>query len=93
MKLPHRIRIKAKVTYQVVWVDSFKDPKQRGECDDLAKQIAILKGMSERETLETFIHELLHAVELEYGIPIPHRLIYMLEMPFVKLAKLNGWIK
>ncbi len=92
MKLPHKIRIKAKCAYQIVWVDRFDDENCRGLCDSGNKHIYLLKGMSDSLALETLFHEMLHAVELEYEFAIPHKAIYGLEQALHKLLKLNGWM-
>lgn len=92
MKWPHKIRIKARVSYEVVFVEAFDDPKCLAECRADKRQIAIKSGMSDSETFETLIHETLHALEFEYGIEIPHKSIYALEGAIHKILKLNKWI-
>jgi hypothetical protein len=92
VKLPHKVRLTARSSYEVVWVDRFDDPLQGGLCDEGKRTIYILKGMSEGRTLEVFIHEVFHALEFEWKIPLPHRCIEMLEGAVIKLLKLNGWM-
>lgn len=93
MKIPHKIRITQKVTYDIVWVDRFDDPNQLGWCCEVRKQICIKKGMSRADTLETFNHEVLHAIEFEYEIPskvLTHRAIYALQKPLTNISILNN---
>lgn len=89
---PHKIRIKARVSYDVVWVDRFDCELTQALCDGDKRIIYILKDMSAELTLKRFIHETLHALEFEWRIPIPHKVIELLEDAIFKLLKLNGWI-
>lgn len=57
----------------------------RGLCCSGSETIYLLIGLSAKERFETFVHETLHAVEFEYKIKIPHRLIYDLEAPLARL--------
>lgn len=41
--------------------------------------IEIVYGLSRKELLETFLHEVMHAIEYEYDINIPHDVIYKME--------------
>lgn len=89
--IPARVKIKNRVTYEVVWVDSFKDAGVLGECRFDSKQIALKSDESERETFKTFVHEVLHAMEFERGIKIPHKAIYQLEDAVFYLLFHNVW--
>lgn len=55
-----------------------------GLCDPSDQTIYIKMGQTPEERLKTFLHELLHAIENEYGIEIPHSLVHKLEDPFAK---------
>lgn len=90
-KIPARLKIKNKVVYEIVWVDSFTDPDVLGECRFDSKQIAMKSGLSERETYKTLIHEVLHAMEFERGIKISHKAIYQLEDAVFYLLFHNDW--
>jgi len=56
-----------------------------GICDNNEKKIYIDGALSKDEKAKTLIHELLHALEFEYRLNIPHPLIYKLETPIYKL--------
>jgi hypothetical protein len=56
-----------------------------GETDPVMKEIRIKKDISPRETMSTFIHELLHVVEFEADIPIKHKTIHRLEKALFEL--------
>lgn len=90
-RIPAQVKIKNKVTYEIAWVDSFKDPKTLGECRFEARQIVLKKHQSERETFKTFVHELLHAVDYERNVRIPHKLVYGLEDAIYYLIFHNKW--
>ena len=92
-KIPTQIRLKSKVTYEIVWAEVIGDKeKTMAECRYDTKQIVIKSGQSEQENWKCLIHEILHALEFEYRIPVPHKIIYLLEEAIYKLAKLNGWL-
>lgn len=92
-KIPNNIRIKSKIKYEVVWTDLIgENDKTLAECRYDSKQIVIRNGQSETETWKSFIHECLHALEFEYRIPVPHKIIYLLEDGIFKLLKLNGYL-
>jgi Zn-dependent peptidase ImmA (M78 family) len=61
------------------------DPTAVGVCNNTTKEIVIVSSLSKEEKAVTLIHELLHAIEYEYGIYIPHSLIYKLEEPIYRL--------
>lgn len=94
MKLPSHIRIKAKVRYQLVWVDRFDDSDTLALCIYDDKQIQFHLSLKEKphELAKALIHEVLHAVAWEYGLKIPHSLIYALDQVLFRILKLNGWI-
>jgi hypothetical protein len=92
-KIPSKIRIKSKETYEVVWTDLIgENEKTLAECRYDHKQIVIKNGQSETENWKCFIHECLHAMEFEYRIPVPHKIVYLLEEAIFKLLKLNGFL-
>jgi hypothetical protein len=57
-----RLTIKGK-RWRVVEVDSFRDPKQGGECDYEARVIRILRSLTWPERLRVLIHEVMHAYD------------------------------
>jgi Zn-dependent peptidase ImmA (M78 family) len=92
MKPPSHIKIKNKCVYEIVHIDTFKDPEVLGECRFQERQIVIKKGQSERQELQTLIHEILHAVCEERGIGVAHKDIYKLEHALEYLLRANKWI-
>jgi hypothetical protein len=44
-EIPASIKITKQTTFRVLWIDSFQDKKQIGECDYDAKQIILKRGL------------------------------------------------
>lgn len=92
-KIPSSIRLKSKVKYEVVWAEIIGDNENTlAECRYESRQILIKIGQSETDNWKAFIHEVIHALEFEYRIPIPHKITYLLEEAVFKMIKLNGWL-
>jgi len=72
----------ADTTYKVVFK---KGLDCYGKTNATTKVIAIKKGLSERETLTTFIHELLHVIEFEGPVKLKHKKIYQLEVCILEI--------
>jgi hypothetical protein len=93
LKLPPKVRIKSKVSYEIVYSDLISDcDKTLGECRPVEKQIVIKSGLSDTETVKTFIHEVFHAMDFEYGLELKHKSVHALEEAILKLLKLNKWM-
>lgn len=91
--LPNQIRIKSKISYEIVYQDEIKnDPDCVGLCDPNNRHIYIKNGLSKTELRKTLLHELCHAWCFEYHINIPHESIYKLEEAILKTLTLNKWI-
>lgn len=58
--------------YEVVYQRVIDDHNDVGYCDDKKKILYIKLGLEKLEELDTFIHEIFHAVEKEYKIKINH---------------------
>lgn len=86
-KLPNPANYPASVyvtneSYRIVFSSKLQD---FGICDPEKKTITIKSGMSDRETFNTLVHELLHAIEFEHGLKIKHKMIYKLEKAIVEM--------
>lgn len=85
MKYPAKIKIK-RTQYSIQIVDVCPGgPELYGECLGDNKIIFIKKGYSKRFTFEIFLHEVMHALEYEYGFRIPHDIINQLESPLRRM--------
>ena len=91
-KLPRKVRITPEVSYYVYLVDEFEDDDILGLCEPETKQILIRFNLGKREMMATFIHEVLHAIEFEHGIAIPHALISQIDTSIEQVLRLNKWI-
>jgi len=92
MKLPEKVRITYGTSYKVEMVEALDKPTIMGDCDPDLHLIRICSTLSERQILVTFIHELLHALQFEYGIKIAHSSIDQLDEAIERLLRLNGWL-
>lgn len=87
MKIPNSIRITHKKRYEVVWIDSFSDPKIVGETRFNPPQIVIKKDHGDE--FMTFVHELLHAISNEYDLNLTENQVMGMELAIKRIAKLN----
>lgn len=51
----------------------------RGWCDGEERTIYLADNLKGRRLIQTFLHEVTHSIEMDFGIAIPHRLVYSLE--------------
>lgn len=88
--IPSSVRITSKVTYEIVFIEAFPDPKQVGECRlGEHKQIVIKSGQSPTETFLTCLHEISHSLSDEYGIGLTESQVLKLERALFNILKLN----
>jgi hypothetical protein len=80
-KYPKKIYIKNE-TYRIVFTDKIE---HYGDTDPVKNLIRIRAGMSRRETFNTFVHELIHAMEFTHNIKLKHKAVYKLERAIVEL--------
>ena len=92
VKIPPRVRVTAKRDYEVLFVDDFKDGKTLGECRYDPPQIVIKTGQSDRETIKTFIHEMVHAIDAETGVGLTETQVRKLEEGIYRAMRLNKWL-
>jgi len=80
MKIPHKIRINSKVSYDILWADIIDDdPETLGSSYFITKEIVLKNGMSKTQTEKTVIHEICHSIDDENKIGLTHAQIYKLE--------------
>lgn len=78
-RIPHFVTIRRKAVYEVVWIDEFKNDKVVGETRWDPKQIVIKTNQTPRETVHTYIHEVLHAISQEYNVALTEAQVMALE--------------
>ena len=76
---PNSYPTKIYVSGEVYKIQFVKGMHDLGETDSEKRTIKIKYGMSPRETLYTLVHELIHAMEFEHGIPIKHKDVHRWE--------------
>lgn len=91
--IPNFIRIKPKISYEVVYIDEFKDGETLGECRFNPNQIVIKNKQSNTETFKTFLHEVIHAVSVENKVGLTENQTRSLEDGIYRVLRLNGWLK
>lgn len=81
LHLPEYVYIRSKRwTVDIVQQEDFEcEDKTFGQCDPNTRTILILEGQPPRQMLGTFLHEFIHACEFEWGVKIPHRMVYFIE--------------
>lgn len=93
MDIPSSIRITKRIKYEVVYQDEIKeDPECLGYSDPVTRLIHLKKDQTKQEEIETFFHELTHAICKEYSININHKEIYKIEKAIYKFLTLNKFI-
>lgn len=93
MKIPSKVKIRKGVYYKVVWQKVIRDDTScMGLCEPNERIIYLKLGMSDTNIAKSFLHEILHCVEFEWGQPIPHKITDALEEGIFKILKINGWI-
>lgn len=66
-----------------------RDAECVGLCNYDTKLITIKKGQTDVERFKTFVHEVLHAIEMEHKIKIKHKEVYKLEQCIVEFLLRN----
>ena len=93
MKLPSKFRIKARVSYEVLFADEIRNhPECVGISDPNTRQVIFKKVQSDTSLLQSAIHEVLHCFEYEYDIKLSHESVYKLEEAIFKFITLNKLI-
>lgn len=87
---PKELRI-GDETYRVKFVPTMRYRTKRGGhrinygvCYPDTREIHISRGVGRELAFKTFLHEVLHAFEYEYDLPIKHSLVYLLEDPLAR---------
>lgn len=89
-KLPHKIKLSAKDSYDVVIVPRFEDELDVGHCDPNIRQIRlIIDSKSERQVASTLFHECLHYINFKYNLGLTEDQVLGLESGIIALFRLN----
>ena len=90
MKIPRKLKIMAQ-TYSVekLKLDDMISGAM-GSCNSYDLEIKIMRGLSEPQEADTFIHELLEALKAELGLALPHRTIVALSAALLQTIRTNN---
>jgi Zn-dependent peptidase ImmA (M78 family) len=80
-------------TYKAAWCERIEGKDTLGYCDDEAKVIYVKDNQNLDECFSTILHELVHAMNHEYGMKLKHTQVYKLERALADLLVKNGLIK
>lgn len=87
MQYPKSLKIRNKI-YSLEFTDSIAEAGIWTVGDGVSKiQVSVFQ--TEKEKLKTVIHEVLHAIDHEYKVKIPHGLIFSLEAPLTRFINDN----
>jgi len=91
--IPHRVVYAPKKFAEIVWVDDFPDGNTLGETRFDPVQIAIKKGLSDKLTVITYLHEMEHLWSWYYEANLTENQILALEKSFHYRLKKNNIFK
>lgn len=87
-KIPQTVQVSRKGKYEVLWTDLIKeDPNTMGETRFQPKQIVIKTAQSHKESVSTYLHELIHAVSEEYEVGLTEAQVRKLEKAVYYMLK------
>ena len=92
-KIPSHIQVTKKARYEVVWTDGFLDPNVMGETRFDPNQIVIKNNLSPKETVTTYIHEVIHAISNEYDVGLTETQVRALEKSLYYVLKNDNMLK
>lgn len=90
--IPHFIRIKPKITYEIAYVDSFKNPDVLGEMRPDTRQIVLKNGLSNTELTKVYLHELIHLIADENEVGMTETQVLKFEHGLYRFLRLNGYL-
>lgn len=92
-RIPNTVTVKKSHSFEVVWTTEFKDTHIVGMTRFEPKQILLKTGESNKETVHTYIHELIHAVSDAYDVGLTESQVLKLEKALYYLIKPNNIFK
>lgn len=92
--IPTSIRITKDISYEIVYIDDFQgEGYQYGECRYDSKQIVLNKNQPPTELFKTYLHEVIHAIDMENESGLTEKQVRKLEQGVFRVLKLNGALK
>lgn len=78
-RIPSKVQVHRKKFYEVVWFKEKDDGETVGLMDVSKKQIMVQLGQTSRETVLTYLHELIHAISDERQLGLTESQVQGLE--------------
>lgn len=91
-RIPVNIQIGPKVFYEILWAEEFKHSLV-GKTIPEYRQIILKTNETPKETVITYLHEVLHAVSDAYGVGLTENQILAMEAAFKFILKQNNILK
>jgi len=91
--IPHKFKVSSKRSFEIVFISEFSDPLVLGETRFDPPQIVIRSNLTDKETVMTFWHEMLHAISDEHSIALTEQQVVKLEKSLPSLIKLLNEFK
>lgn len=92
-RIPHTVQIRNKISYEILWAEQMVTPDNLGETRFNERQIIIKRGMTDKLTVVTYLHELLHALSYEYDINLTESQVLACEKFFLYILKNDNIFK
>lgn len=89
MDIPHRVRIKPKISYDVFFSEVADIDGTFGSCDPNKRVIIISPNQSDANKQKTWLHELSHCLSFEYDLNLTEKQVQGLEKALYSFLKLN----
>lgn len=92
-RIPASVAVSRKDTYEVLFSKDLKQNVGETRISPHHKQIVIQIGLNNKQTIITYIHELLHAVSETYDVGLTENQILKLEKAFYYILKSGNIFK
>ncbi len=93
-KIAPRVQIAPKVFYEIVWVEKFPENKDKvGETRPSYHQIVLKTNETAKDTVSTYLHEILHSVSDTYDVGLTETQVQKLEKALPYILKTGNVFK
>lgn len=86
--IPTKVRIAGKTSYEVLFIKDFHDKSTYGEARYNEKQIVLKSDLKPKLMMETYLHEVFHALSEEHHVNLTEEQILNLESAFPYLINI-----
>ena len=87
MKIPKRVKILGQI-YTVGYQSEMQD--DMGECDYQNNTITLLSGMPEEKMMQTFLHEIVHAIDFTMNLNLKENQVDNMSVALYQILKENN---